>query len=603
MHLLSDKLDKLNPDPEMSRDDSFYKSRNNSRASGTSDFRQSRMTSTFRETFVERLLSITPDAYNEDEDQIWTKRLMVNYTAVAKRGNDGDIPIEQGFANGLSFWKMIFMGCLLGIFIGLFAIVFMNVAEHTPVFWVDNNSFADSADCGFYKGSKHWIYITTGAGLLVGLLRYFFKLPDQLPGIFKEINECHVNPENVIQTVIISMISLAGGANLGPEAGLANLGGGVATWIAARMRFDDPDDSKLIVLSGMTSALGALFPTPILAVLMIFELGKPPKSFMESTIVLSFSAIVSFSVYYALITRTYLVHYTDNTAILSAKWLNGEGYQGHNCTTAFIIGIVCAFISLYVVVAIGFCKQVFTRIRLRIGNRNKFLAKIIPPVIGGLIIGSVNYVLPLTVGSGSMVVSSVVKFGGQKLLSVHLLLCSAAAKIFLLGVSMNCGFIGGFIFPQIAVAMMSGVICFQLYGESQGLSLGLCVGCFLSGLPSAIVPMPFTLSLLSIFVFYFGLYQTAPIFISAITSYTVICGSGVFAALANRSREREEAMNKLRQSNMEVAMKDKSNQESDKSSDTRDSSIASINPLGIDSYLAAKKAQNRDTEGEINPLV
>jgi H+/Cl- antiporter ClcA len=601
MHLLSDKLDKLiekeNPNNSMTSDGNSLagnSTRTHSREYG-SEFRSSRMTSTFRETFVERLLSITPDAYNEDEDQIWTKRLMVNYNAVSKRGNEGDIPIQEGFANGLGFWKMIFIGCLLGIFIGLFSIIFMNVAEHTPVFWVDNNSFADPADCGFYKGSKQWIWVTTGAGLLVGLGRYFAKLPDQLPGLFKEINECHVNPENVLYTVAISMISLAGGANLGPEAGLANLGGGVATWLVARMRFDDADDGKLIVLSGMTSALGALFPTPILAVLMIFELGKPPKSFMESTIVLSFAAIVSFSVYYALIDRTYLEHYSDNSAILSAQWLEQEGFQGHNCTTGFIIGIVSAFISFYVVVSIGFCKQIFTRIRLRIGNRNKFLAKIIPPVIGGLIIGSVNYVLPLTVGSGSMVVSSVVKYGGQSKLSTHLLLCSAAAKIFLLGVSMNCGFIGGFIFPQIAVAMMSGCICFQLYGETYGLSLGLCVGCFLSGLPSAIVPMPFTLSLLSIFVFYFGLYQTAPIFMSAITSYTIICGSGLFAALANRSREKQEALDKLRQSNMEVAM-------SENFHEPVKSSEGSVNPLGVDSYLAAKQHLNREN-GEVNPLV
>lgn len=37
---------------------------------------------------------------------------------------------------------------------------------------------------------------------------------------------------------------------------------------------------------------------------------------------------------------------------------------------------------------------------------------------------------------------------------------------------------------------------------------GLCLGCFIAALPSGICPMPFTLSCLSIFMFYFGIYQT-----------------------------------------------------------------------------------------------
>lgn len=39
----------------------------------------------------------------------------------------------------------------------------------------------------------------------------------------------------------------------------------------------DDADQKLVVLSGMAAAIGALFPTPILAVMVILELGKPPR--------------------------------------------------------------------------------------------------------------------------------------------------------------------------------------------------------------------------------------------------------------------------------------------------------------------------------------
>jgi hypothetical protein len=66
------------------------------------------------------------------------------------------------------------------------------------------------------------------------------------------------------------------------------------------------------------------------------------------------------------------------------------------------------------------------------------------------------------------------------------------------------------------------------------LPMGLCLGCFIAGLPAAVCPMPFTLAGLVIFVFFFGLYQTAPIFLTCIVSYTLVVGSGLFGAMARR---------------------------------------------------------------------
>jgi H+/Cl- antiporter ClcA len=37
------------------------------------------------------------------------------------------------------------------------------------------------------------------------------------------------------------------------------------------------EDKQLLVLTGMAGAMGALFPTPVLAVLIIHELGNPPR--------------------------------------------------------------------------------------------------------------------------------------------------------------------------------------------------------------------------------------------------------------------------------------------------------------------------------------
>jgi H+/Cl- antiporter ClcA len=65
-----------------------------------------------------------------------------------------------------------------------------------------------------------WVYIATGGGLAVGLLRHFTKYPDNLPGFFKEVTTFHVEPKWAIHTIVLSAISIATGANIGPEQAL-----------------------------------------------------------------------------------------------------------------------------------------------------------------------------------------------------------------------------------------------------------------------------------------------------------------------------------------------------------------------------------------------
>lgn len=221
---------------------------------------------------------------------------------------------------------------------------------------------------------------------------------------------------------------------------------------------------------------------------------------------------------------------------LAVEW----SFNEWNCGTAILIGIVSAPLGLFIFLIVGICKQIFNRIRLRL-RHNRFLLCMVPPVLAGVCIGSVNYALPLTIGNGSMVISSIVGYGAQGYLSNKLLVCSIVAKMFVLGVSMNGGFVGGFIFPILTIGIMTGVLCHQLFNE---VPLGLSVGCFLAALPSSVCPMPFTLSGLSIFCFYFGLYQTAPVFLSAIVSYTLVCGSGVFGRLLERGQAQTNATNK-----------------------------------------------------------
>lgn len=111
------------------------------------------------------------------------------------------------------------------------------------------------------------------------------------------------------------------------------------------------------------------------------------SAFMESTLLLSSAAVIGFAVYYEMVDVTYLDHINASTNF-SQGWINIDGgYEDWQLVTGFNVGIVSAFICLYVLINVGVCKQFFFRIREKCGTNN-FLREILPPTIGGLVIGT-----------------------------------------------------------------------------------------------------------------------------------------------------------------------------------------------------------------------
>jgi hypothetical protein len=79
-----------------------------------------------------------------------------------------------------------------------------------------------------------------------------------------------------------------------------------------------------------------------------------------------------------------------------------------------------------------------------------------------------------------------------------------------MGVSMNCGFVGGFLFPTLVIANIAGVLAFRIInpdGNDPDYPLGFFLSTFLAAVPGAFAPMPLTLILLPTTVFFLGLEQ------------------------------------------------------------------------------------------------
>ena len=150
------------------------------------------------------------------------------------------------------------------------------------------------------------------------------------------------------------------------------------------------------------------------------------------------------------------------------------------------------------------------------------------------LIGCVNWALPATVGNGSMVMNFIIKFGQDGSFTKSQLLATGFARIFLFGVSTQCGFIGGMIYPLVTIASIAGTLCYQYIDY---LDPSFCALCFMVAVPMGVVPMPITFPLLMTLSYFCGFYQTVPLFVAGITSYTILCGSGFLKKLAMSADE------------------------------------------------------------------
>ena len=443
-----------------------------------------------------------------------------------------DLPFSDGFATSLRFWTLLLLGGLLSGVIGLASSGFMNFVHQIPTYYVTCN-FDSDVECGkYYHGDVTWIGIIALSGFVVGTLRWLSQIPDDLPGFYEEIVKAEGNPTWFVVMYLLVALSLGGGACLGPEQGVGVLGAGLAQWMLnfpLATVITEESDRRMFVLCGLAGAMGCLFPTPVLGTQMIFELGQPTfKPYMEAICLLFSCAAFAWAIYYALLPVTFL-GITSTSFSLSYQYQ--ADFKEEHIVVGFIIGCLSGFLGLLIILSLGIFQRIFGLIR-ELLSFSSFLRHVIPPIIGGAVVGCVNWALPLTFGRGDIQTNYLLQYGSnENLVELGVLFSSGFARIFLLAVSNACGFKGGLFFPIFTIGITAGVITYRLYSF---LPLGLTVGCFMAALPISIVPMPFTMTGVIYFTFFFGDVETVPIAVASFTSYMILNGSGLLKALVDR---------------------------------------------------------------------
>jgi H+/Cl- antiporter ClcA len=155
-------------------------------------------------------------------------------------------------------------------------------------------------------GSWWWVAVPGGTGLLVGVMRTTLNIPDDLSGSLAILQSASVDRSTALQAIGIYLVTLIGGAPLGPFDGGVRSGAMVGDWYATIRKLPERE-KEVATLSGINGSLGGLFTAPILSTLFATELRWPDARDKYRVLLPNLTAaFFGFSINFAILGDTFL---------------------------------------------------------------------------------------------------------------------------------------------------------------------------------------------------------------------------------------------------------------------------------------------------------
>lgn len=332
-------------------------------------------------------------------------------------------------------------------------------------------------------------------GLLAGLVIHFIGDPGEIQLIVNNIrfNKGKLDPKNNPSMILSSLLCVASGGSLGPEAPLVQVTGSTGTWIGKLFRFKG-EELRSLSIAGMASGFTALFGAPLGGSLFALEIlhHKHAVEYYKAIIPAFVASCFSYIVF-ALIIHLGLGPLWD----LSAYEYSGIFDFGY----AVLFAIIGAVFGWGFIFCTKFFKSVFEKQPLPI---------YIKTLIGGLILGVIAFYFPITRYFGHHEINELLS--GD--FSLTLLLAILVFKIIAISVTVTSGWRGGFIIPLFFVGATLGLILHQLF---PAVHLSLAIVSCMAAINACVTRTPMSTTILLATLTGFGHF--IPILFASLTGY------------------------------------------------------------------------------------
>jgi H+/Cl- antiporter ClcA len=343
------------------------------------------------------------------------------------------------------YLKLMGLVAVLGIISAVLTFIFMALVHlGTSLIW-EEAALALGLDTRLFT-----ILVCTVGGLVVGLLVKFFG---DHSGIFAEImvefgKTGRFNYRHAPGIVLTAFVSLISGASLGPEAPLADASGGIGTWVADRMKLDERE-TRTLGFSGLSGMLASFITSPFAGALLGLESARGDEARQRTYFWALLPSLLASAV-----------------ATVVFVWLSGTFFETiysfpeytprlRDLLYAMPLGLMGGLVGASFMVTLRQLQRLARPLNSRLVLRG---------AIGGLGMGLIGALLPLTLFSGeeqtSELISSAAEIGGLMLIVLGL------AKLLATCLLLATGWKGGYIFPimfaSVAVGLAANLVFPQI---------------------------------------------------------------------------------------------------------------------------------------------
>src|SRR5690606_17172317 len=313
-------------------------------------------------------------------------------------------------------------------------------------------------------------------GLGAGLIIHFIGDPGEIHLIVNNIrfNKGKLDPKNNPSMILSSLLCVASGGSLGPEAPMVQITGSTGTYIGKLCRLKG-EDLRSMSIAGMASGFTALFGAPLGSSLFSLEILHHKhaveyyKAVIPAYVARCFSSLVF----------AFIVHLG-----LGPLW----DLSSYEYSRLFDF----AFAVLFAMVGVAF-GWVF-----------------IKTTIGGILLGVIAYYLPITRYYGHHEINDLLSAN----FSLTLLLAILVFKVVAIAITVTSGWRGGFIIPLFFTGATLGLIIHQLF-PTVNLSLAI-VSC-MAAINACVTRTPMSTTILLATLTGFGHF--IPILFASLTGY------------------------------------------------------------------------------------
>lgn len=390
-----------------------------------------------------------------------------------------DQPIRfNPFVFSRTFLLWAFLGLVGGIIAGLYWIG-LEFLTHTLAWFGGWKVIPVMAICGF----------------LAGLIIHLIGDPGEINLIVNNIrfNKGKLDPKNNPSMILSSLLCIASGGSLGPEAPLVQVIGSAGTWLGKLFRLKG-EELRSMSIAGMASGFTAMFGAPLGGSLFSLEILHHKhaieyyKAIIPALVASSFSYVV-----FALI-----IHLG-----LGTLWeLPTYEYSGiFDFGLSFLFALAATAVGWLFIYCTKFFKYLFNKRPLPI---------YIKTLIGGILLGIISYYLPITRYFSHYEINELL--AGD--FTLYFLILILIFKVLAISITVTSGWRGGFIIPLFFVGATLGLIIHQLF---PAINLPLAIVSCMAAINACVTRTPMSTTILLATLTGFAYF--IPILFASLTGY------------------------------------------------------------------------------------